>query len=196
MLPSRSTRRRSWRALSWGVGEGEYTPLERMTIRPTFEVNGMWGGFQGEGAKTVIPCEAHAKITCRLVADQDPDEIVSALTQHFQRLAPPYASVTVVPGHGAHPWKAEIDHPTTQAAIKALEKTFGKEVALAPSGAPYRSSKPLTRLLGLPCVLMGFADPDCNAHAPPMSFSHWIQFRLGREALCEFWREVSDIDRR
>ena len=83
-----------------------------MTIRPTFEVNGMWGGFQGEGTKTVIPSEAHAKITCRLVPDQEPDEIVSGAHTAFSSVwLPPYASVNVDVGHGARPWKAEIDHP-------------------------------------------------------------------------------------
>lgn len=176
--------------LSGWAGEGEYTPLERMTIRPTFELNGMWGGFQGEGTKTVIPREAHAKITCRLVPDQDPDEIVSLLEQHFQKLAPSYAKVTVERGHGARPWKAAMDHPATQAAIAALRHTFGKEVALAPSGGSIPVVESFDRLLGLPCVLIGFADPDCNAHAPNEFFS-LDTFRMSREALCRFWLEVA-----
>lgn len=177
------------------AGEGGYSPLERMTIRPTFEVNGMWGGFQGEGTKTVIPNEAHAKITCRLVPAQEPEEIIALLTRHFEALAPPYASVKVDVGHGARPWKAEIDHPVTQAAITALQRTFGQEVALAPSGGSIPVVESFDRLLGLPCVLMGFADPDCNAHAPDEFFS-LESFRLAREAICEFWREVADGHRR
>lgn len=172
------------------AGEQDYTPFERMSVRPTFELNGMWGGFLGEGSKTVVPREAFAKITCRLVADQDPDEIVRLLTDHFQRLCPPYASVQVTSGHGARPWKAMVDHPAIQAAIRALERTFGREVALAPSGGSIPVVESFDRLLGVPCVLMGFADPDCNAHAPNEFFG-LETFRLAREAIALFWQEAA-----
>jgi Acetylornithine deacetylase/Succinyl-diaminopimelate desuccinylase and related deacylases len=171
-------------------GEPGYTPFERMTVRPTFEVNGMWGGFLGEGSKTVIPREAHAKITCRLVAGQDPEEVVRLLTAHFQRLCPPYARVEVTPGHGARPWKADLEHPALQAAIRALQRTFGKDVALAPTGGSIPVVESFDRLLRVPCVLMGFADPDSNAHAPNERFSVET-FRVAREAVALFWQEAA-----
>ncbi|MFS8572414.1 MAG: dipeptidase [Clostridia bacterium] len=173
------------------AGEAEYTAFERTTIRPTFEVNGMWGGFTGEGSKTVIPREARAKITCRLVPDQDPEEILELLADHLRRLCPPYARVELQRGAGARPWKASLEHPSTQAAIRALEATYGRRPALAPSGGSIPIVETLDRLTGAPMVLMGFADPGCNAHAPNEFFS-LETFRTAREACARFWQEAAE----
>lgn len=188
-LPFDEERLRQALGLEGFAGEAGYTPYERATVRPTFEINGMWSGFTGEGSKTVIPREAHAKITCRLVPDQDPAEILELLAAHLRRICPPYAKVNVELGPGARPWKASIDHPATAAAIRALEETFGQKVALAPTGGSIPIVETLDRLTGAPMVLMGFADPDCNAHAPNEFFS-LETFRLAREACARYWHEV------
>jgi len=172
------------------AGEAGYSPFERMTIRPTFEVNGMWGGFLGEGSKTVIPREARAKITCRLVPDQEPEEVLDLLAAHLRRICPPYASVEVERGAGGRPWKASLGHPATEAAIRALEAAFGRKAATVPSGGSIPIVESLDRVTGAPMVLMGFADPDCNAHAPNEFFS-LETFRMAREACAVFWQEVA-----
>lgn len=172
------------------VGEPEYTPLERMTVRPTLEVNGIWGGFQGEGPKTVIPNEAHAKITCRLVPDQEPEAVAQAVVHYFQTNCPPGASVRVDVGHCARPWRADPGSREVRAAVRALQESFGREVALARMGGSIPVIEAFDRLLGVPCVLMGFAPPDSNAHAPDESIP-LETLRLARRALCRFWHELA-----
>ena len=147
-------------------GEEGYTTLERASIRPTLDVNGIWGGYTGEGAKTVIASKAFAKISMRLVPNQTPEEITEKFTQYFEKIAPKSVKVKVTPHHGGMPYVLESDTKEFLAAKKAMEKAFGKEVL------PYRSggSIPITSLfekvLGAKSVLMGFGLDSDAIHSP------------------------------
>lgn len=147
-------------------GEEGYTTLERASIRPTLDVNGIWGGYTGEGAKTVIASKAFAKISMRLVPNQTPEEITEKFTQYFEKIAPKSVKVKVTPHHGGMPYVLESNTKEFLAAKKAMEKAFGKEVL------PYRSggSIPITSLfekvLGAKSVLMGFGLDSDAIHSP------------------------------
>ncbi len=172
------------------VGEPGYTALERISTRPTLEINGIWGGFQGEGTKTVIPAEAHAKITCRLVPNQDPKEVQRRIAEHLRRVAPASAQVEVELGHAARPWKCSPKHPVIQAGVRALEKSFGRSVALVRMGGSIPVVEAFDASLGAPIVLMGFASPHSNAHAPN-EFFPLETFAVGRKALAAYWDELA-----
>jgi acetylornithine deacetylase/succinyl-diaminopimelate desuccinylase-like protein len=152
------------------VGEPGYSVLERRGARPTLEVNGIWGGFQGHGAKTIIPAHAHAKISCRLVARQDPERIFELVRDEVLRLAPPGVRVEVRSLHGGPPSLTPLDHPATRAAARSLEAVFGRPPLYLREGGSIPVCTSFDTILGLPVVLMGFSNPDDNAHAPNESF--------------------------
>ncbi|MDP9382999.1 MAG: dipeptidase [Chloroflexota bacterium] len=147
-------------------GEEGYSTLERVWTRPTLEVNGIWGGFAGEGSKTVIPAEAHAKISCRLAPYQDPDEIASLVEAHVQEVCPPGVRARVVRMHGGKPALVPLDHPVMGAASRAVERGFGKPPVFIREGGSIPVVATFDALLGVPTVLMGVGLPDENAHAP------------------------------
>ncbi len=155
------------------VGEVGYTTLERRATRPTLDVNGLWGGFMGEGSKTIIPAHAHAKVSCRLVADQDPDRIFEAFRDYVAEIAPPGVTTSVQYLGGGHPSLTPMDHPATQAAARALEATFGKAPVYIREGGSIPVCASFNSILGLPVVLLGFTPPDENAHAP----NEWMDLR-------------------
>jgi len=148
------------------VGEGGYSTLERRATRPTLDVNGLWGGFQGAGAKTIIPAHAHAKVSCRLVSAQDPVDIFEKFRAFVLEIAPPGVKVTVEDLGGGRPSLTPIDHPVTRAAARALEATFGRAPVYTREGGSIPVSASFESILGLPVVLLGFAQPHENAHAP------------------------------
>jgi len=148
------------------IGEVGYTPLERRATRPTLDVNGIWGGFQEEGAKTIIPAHAHAKVSCRLVAAQDPDDIFQKLCAFVAEIAPPGVDVTVQDLGGGRPTLTPVDHPVTRAAARALEATFGQAPVYIREGGSIPVAASFESILGLPVVLLGFSPPHDNAHAP------------------------------
>ncbi len=148
------------------VGEVGYSTLERRATRPTLDVNGLWGGFQGEGSKTIIPAHAHAKVSCRLVAAQDPVDIFEKFRDFVLEIAPPGVKVTVEYLGGGRPSHTPIDHPMTRAAARALESTFGRAPVFTREGGSIPVSASFESILGLPVVLLGFAQPHDNAHAP------------------------------
>ena len=147
-------------------GEAGFGTLERIWSRPTLDVNGLCGGFIGEGAKTVIPAAAMAKISMRLVPDQDPDRIAHLFEQHLKTLAPPSVELTLTRMHGGKPWLASIDHPAIRAASRAFEKGFGASPVFTREGGTIPVVTTLAETLGLSTVLMGVGLPDENAHAP------------------------------
>ncbi len=147
-------------------GEPGFTTLERIWARPTLEVNGIWGGFTGDGAKTVIPAEAHAKISMRLVPDQKPKEIVAKVTSAIKKLAPKAATVSVTHIHSGDSWLAETDHVALQAASRAVEKAFGKKPVFTREGGSIPVVATFDRVLKVPSVLMGIGLHDDNLHAP------------------------------
>lgn len=148
------------------VGEKGYSTLERLWTRPTVEVNGTISGYTGEGAKTVLPSKAMAKVSCRLVPDQDPEVIKELMKAHVERVAPAGARVDVVYLHGGEPWRAETEGPLYAAAARALERAFGKEPVFAGEGGSIPIVPSLERVLEAPVLLMGFGLPGENAHAP------------------------------
>ena len=148
------------------VGETGYTVLERKGARPTLDVNGIWGGFTGDGTKTIIPAHAHAKISCRLVADQDPERTFERFRAYVEAIAPPGVTTTVTYLGGGSPSLTPIDHPAAQACARALEATFGQAPVFIREGGSIPVSASFKTILGLPVVLLGFTQPDDHAHAP------------------------------
>ena len=149
------------------VGEPGYSTLERQWTRPTLEVNGMWGGYEGPGSKTVVPSEAHAKITCRLVPDQDPDEVVTLVTRHLERHVPPGTRLTIAAGeHGARPASVARDHVVLKAAEAALEEVYGVRPLIVRMGGTVPVAEMFQRLMGLDTVYFSFSTGDEDFHAP------------------------------
>lgn len=173
-------------------GEDGYTTLERRGARPTLDVNGLWGGFQGQGAKTIIPAHAHAKVSCRLVTAQDPDRIFAALRDHVVAIAPPGVRVEVRHLGGGHPSLTPIDHAATQAAARALEATFGREPVYIREGGSIPVCASFAQILGLPVVLLGFDPPDQRAHAP----NEWMDldnYETAIRTVARLWDEVAGL---
>jgi acetylornithine deacetylase/succinyl-diaminopimelate desuccinylase-like protein len=176
------------------TGETGYTTLERRGGRPTLEINGVWGGFQGEGSKTIIPAHAHAKVSCRLVADQDPATIRDALTAFMKEIAPPGVRVEVRDLGLGRPSLTPIDHPATQAAARAIEATFGRAPLYYREGGSIPITASFETILGLPVVLLGFANPDCRAHAPDESMI-LANFETGIRTIILTFDELADLPR-
>ena len=172
--------------LSGVEGETGYTTLERTSIRPTLDCNGIWGGYIGEGAKTVIPSKAFAKISMRLVPYQTDEEITEKFTKYFEKIAPASVKVKVTPHHGGMPYVLPSDTKEFLAAKKAMEKAFGKEVL------PYRSggSIPITslfeKILGAKSVLMGFGLDSDAIHSPNEHYG-LFNFYKGIESIPYFF---------
>ena len=147
-------------------GEAGFTTLERTWARPTLEINGIWGGFTGEGAKTVIPAEAHAKISCRLVPNQTSKEIARKLERYLKKIAPKAVKLKVRELHGGEAWLAETDHPALAAAGRAVRRAFGKAPVFMREGGSIPVIADFDRLLRVPAVLLGIGLHDDNLHAP------------------------------
>ena len=147
-------------------GESGFTTLERVWSRPTFEVNGLLSGFTGEGAKTVIPAKAMAKVSMRLVPDQNPDTIADLFETYVREVAPKTVELTVSRMHSAKPWMTEFDNEFVRAAGAAIEAGFGKRPILHRDGGSIPVVSTFQEVLGLPSVLFGVGLPDENAHAP------------------------------
>lgn len=169
------------------VGEAGYSPLERIWARPTLELHGIWGGYQGAGVKTVIPAVAHAKLSCRLVPDQDPEEVLQLLRRHMERNAPRGTSIAIdTELAGAWPMLTPRGHPAIRAATAALAAAYAHEPVIIRSGWSIPVTEILQRHLGLPSVLLGFALPNENAHAPDEHF-HLENFDSGIRTMTAFW---------
>ncbi len=169
--------------LDRGWGEAGYTTLERIWLRPTFEINGLWGGYTGVGAKTVLPSQAHAKISMRLVADQDPEEMVPLVTDWLKNQTPPGTriEVTRIPG-GGRPATISLDLPAVKAARQALQESFGRPPLLIGEGGSIPVVADLERILDIKTLMIGFSLPDAKPHAPNENF-HLPTFHLGTESL-------------
>jgi acetylornithine deacetylase/succinyl-diaminopimelate desuccinylase-like protein len=147
-------------------GETGFTTLERVWARPTFEVNGLLSGFTGEGAKTVLPAVAMAKVSMRLVPNQDPNRIADLFQQWLEKTAPRTVEVKLTRMHGGKPWMTAFDNPYVQAAGRAIEAGFGQRPVFNREGGSIPVVSTFQEELGLPCVLFGVGLPDENAHAP------------------------------
>jgi acetylornithine deacetylase/succinyl-diaminopimelate desuccinylase-like protein len=148
------------------TGESGYTVLERVWGRPTFEVNGLLSGFTGEGPKTVIPAVSMAKVSMRLVPNQDPDKIAQLFEQYVKKVVPGTVELKLTRLHGGKPWMADFDSPYIRAAGRAIEKGFGKAPVFTREGGSIPVVATFQAELGIPSVLFGVGLPDENAHAP------------------------------
>jgi acetylornithine deacetylase/succinyl-diaminopimelate desuccinylase-like protein len=147
-------------------GETGYSTLERTWARPTFEVNGLLSGFTGDGSKTVIPATAMAKVSMRLVPNQDPDRIAGLFETHVKKVAPKSVELKVTRMHGGKPWMTELDNAYVQAAARAIEQGFGKSPVYTREGGSIPVVATFQSELNAPTVLFGIGLPDENAHAP------------------------------
>ncbi|MCB0128595.1 MAG: dipeptidase, partial [Caldilineaceae bacterium] len=179
-------------AISDTYGEPGFSTLERIWARPTLEVNGIWGGFQGKGTKTVLPSLAHAKITCRLVADQDPAEIVQLLIAHIDAHTPAGVTVTVKPeASAAEPYLMPADHPGNVAARDVHLELYGKEPLYVRSGGSIPFCSLFHKELGVYTVNFGFALPDEKQHSPN-EFFRLHNFERGQRAYCMLLERLAE----
>ncbi|MGE7666814.1 dipeptidase [Ureibacillus composti] len=174
-------------------GEKGYSYLEQTWARPTLEVNGIFGGFSGEGIKTVLPAEAGAKITCRLVPDQEPNEIVALLRKHIEKHKPAGVEVKVSEFDKGAPWITPFDHPFIQAAGKSYERVYNVPTAFTRGGGSIPIVAAFDEILQLPVVLMGFGLNSENFHAPNEHF-HLENFDKGLRVLGDYLHEVATLN--
>lgn len=175
-------------------GEKGFSHLERVWARPTLEVNGVFGGFSGEGIKTVLPSEAGAKITCRLVPDQDPEEIVAKLKAHIEKNKPTGVTVTVTEFDKGKPFITPFDHPAIQAAGRSYEKVYNVPTAYTRGGGSIPIVAAFDEILGLPVVLMGFGLSSENFHAPNEHF-HLENFDQGLRVIGDYYYELAELSK-
>lgn len=171
-------------------GESGYSALERTWVRPTLDCNGINGGFTGEGAKTIIPSKAMAKISMRLVPNQDPKKVAKQFTKHIKSLAPKSVKITVKDLHGAVPVITPLKNPATVAAAKAMEKAFGKKIVYMREGGSVPIVAVFANKLKAPAVLMGLGLNNENLHSPNEHFS-LKHFKLGIISSAYFMHEYS-----
>jgi acetylornithine deacetylase/succinyl-diaminopimelate desuccinylase-like protein len=170
------------------AGEEGFSAVERIGARPTAEINGIGGGYQGEGSKTVLPASAFFKVSFRLVADQKPAEILALARRHFETHCPRGVRLELVDGHGGEPFHLDPTGADGMAARRALEKVFGKKPALMREGGSIPILADFQRILGKPALLLALASPDARAHAPDENFpveNFLLGIRLNRVLLEE-----------
>ena len=173
-------------------GEKGYSTAERYSIRPTLDVNGIWGGYTGEGAKTVIASKAYAKISMRLVPNQDPDEITELFTNHFTAIAPKGVKVKVAPHHGGQPYVTPTDFIGYQAAAKAYETTFRKTPIPERTGGSIPIVALFEEVLKSKTILMGFGLDSDAIHSPNEHFGIW-NYLKGIETIPYFYKYYSEL---
>jgi acetylornithine deacetylase/succinyl-diaminopimelate desuccinylase-like protein len=170
-------------------GEAGYSTLERVWARPTLDCCGIKGGFQGEGAKTIIPAQASAKLACRLVPDQEPDGIAEKVGSHLRRLAPQGVRVRVEVHSGGRPYLSPTNHPVYDVAKRAFSRAFGKPTIFIREGGSIPFVRTIADATGKPCLLMGFGQPDENSHAP----NEWLDldnYHLGIKSAAYLYDEI------
>ncbi len=173
-------------------GEAGYTTTERTGIRPTFDVCGIWGGYTGEGAKTVIPSKAYAKISMRLVPGQQHEKIAGLFARHFKSIAPKCVKVKVTPLHGGEAYVSPTDSLAYQAAAKALQTTFGKRPVPVRSGGSIPIIATFEKALGIKSILMGFGLESDAIHSPNENFPLYNLFK-GIETIPYFYRNFTEM---
>jgi acetylornithine deacetylase/succinyl-diaminopimelate desuccinylase-like protein len=173
-------------------GEKGYTTLERVSIRPTLDVNGIWGGYIGEGAKTVLPSKAHAKISMRLVPNQDSEKITQLFQQHFESIAPESVKVKVTPHHGGEPVVTPTDTPEYMAAHKAMEQAFGKAPIPKREGGSIPIVALFEEVLGVKSVLMGFGLDSDAIHSPNEHYG-LFNFYKGIETIPYYYQYYREL---
>jgi acetylornithine deacetylase/succinyl-diaminopimelate desuccinylase-like protein len=174
------------------AGETGYSTNERTSIRPTLDVNGIWGGYTGEGAKTVLPSKASAKISMRLVPNQTPDEITEIFTKHFTAIAPASVSVKVTPHHGGLPYVTPVDSVEFEAASKAFEDAWGKKPIPTRGGGSIPIVALFEQELGVKSILMGFGLDSDALHSPNESYG-LFNFYKGIETIPYFYKNYAEL---
>jgi len=174
------------------MGETGYTTNERTSIRPTFELNGIWGGYTGEGAKTVLPSKAYAKISMRLVPNQSSEKITKLFADYFKSIAPPAVQVEVRPHHGGEPVVTPTDFIAYQAASNAMETTFGKKPIPTREGGSIPIVALFERELGLKSVLFGFGLNSDDIHSPNEHYGVF-NFMKGIETIPHFFANYAEM---
>ncbi len=175
------------------VGEAGYSTLERIWARPTLDVCGLTSGFQGPGSKTIIPALASAKVSCRLVPDQRPEEIAALFEAHLRRIVPAGVKASLTYVSGGLPYLAPTDLPIFAIAQRAFSRAFGKPTVFIREGGSIPFVRTIADMTGKPCLLMGFGQPDENAHAP----NEWLSlenFHLGIKSAAYLYDELANLD--
>jgi len=175
-------------------GEKGYTTFERTGIRPTLELNGICGGYTGEGAKTVLPSKATAKISCRLVGDQDHEKIAELLSNHLHSIAPQSVKVKVTPLHGGAPALTDIESIEYKAAEMAMEESFGVKPLPTMEGGSIPVIAEFKRILGLQSILMGFGYNSDDIHSPDEHFGV-DNFLMGIQTIPLFHKYYAQLKR-
>lgn len=178
--------------LGIGGGETAYSLNERRWSRPTLDVNGFTSGYQGEGAKTIIPAKASAKISMRLVPDQDPDEVYKHFVQYLKKLVPKNVKLTVTNLSDALPYKAPTNHPVFDLIKKSLKKVHGKEAVFTGVGGSIGFVPIMAQALKVPCIMVGFGLPDENLHSPNEHFS-LENYEKGIETMVDFYQRLPSL---
>lgn len=176
-------------------GEKGFSSLERTSIRPTLDVNGIWGGYIGEGAKTVLPSKAYAKISMRLVPDQESKKITKLFQEHFESIAPKSVKVKVIPHHGGEPVVTPIDSVAYKAAHKAMTDTFGKEPIPMRGGGSIPIVSLFEKTLGLKTILMGFGLDSNKIHSPNENYGLFNYFK-GIETIPRFYKYFTELSKK
>jgi acetylornithine deacetylase/succinyl-diaminopimelate desuccinylase-like protein len=176
------------------MGEVGYTTNERRSIRPTLDVNGIWGGYTGEGAKTVIASKAYAKISMRLVPDQDPDDITEMFAAHFKKIAPKAVKVKVTPHHGGMPYVSPINTPAYAAASMAMEETYGVKPVPVRSGGSIPIVSLFEQELGVKSILLGFGLDSDAIHSPNEHYGLFNYFK-GIETIPLFYKYFAELNK-
>ncbi|MGB7338962.1 MAG: dipeptidase [Phototrophicaceae bacterium] len=181
-----------WRSIMGDLpewGEGGFNRIERIGARPTLEINGIASGYAGEGFKTVLPAQAIAKISARLVADQNPNEIYAMVRDYIYAIAPDTVNVEVLEEHHGFPALTPIDHPAVKAAVRAYEANFPNPPLLVRGGGSIPVVPEIQQILDVPVVLLGFGLPDSQAHGPNESF-HLDQYESGIKTVISYFNEL------
>jgi len=177
-------------------GEKGYTTVERTWIRPTFDVCGIWGGYIGEGTKTVLPSEANAKVSMRIVPYQNPEKIMKLFKEHFEAIAPDYVTVTVKPHHGGDAYVSPIDLPAYRAAEKAFAATYdGKKTIPTRSGGSIPIISDFEKILGIKSILLGFGIEEDGIHSPNECFPLEQLFK-GIETVPYFYKYFAEMQKK
>jgi acetylornithine deacetylase/succinyl-diaminopimelate desuccinylase-like protein len=171
-------------------GERGFLPTEQRSARPTFEINGLTSGYQGEGSKTIVPSWARAKITCRLVPGQNPARMREAVCQWLKKNCPPTVKLEIKAGHGAEAYHVSPEGRLAQASLRALEKAFGREAIVMREGGSIPIVNQFKNILGADSLLLGFGLPDDNAHSPNEKFSLDC-FQKGQFLGAHLWPELA-----
>jgi acetylornithine deacetylase/succinyl-diaminopimelate desuccinylase-like protein len=173
-------------------GERGFSSTERTTARPTFEINGLTSGYQGEGGKTIVPAWARAKITMRLVADQRPEKILQATIAWLKQLCPPTVRMEISPEHGANPYLVDPTGAKAQAALRALQAAFRRKPVLIREGGSIPIVSDFKRILGADTLLLGLSLPDDNVHSPNEKFDLDC-FAAGQRMSALLWQELAAL---